>query len=157
MLREEFADFHPHVRAILDAVETVNRWAINVHPPLSSWSEGHVVLIGDSCHMVTPWMAQGAALSMEDSVVLARCLAELGGDKDGIPSVFRRFEATRKLACTSCVQAQSEANTFGRYGEDPTWLYAYDVWTTPIVNPGDGAVQGCDRQVAWAGLLLSGA
>ena len=43
-----------------------------------SWSEGRVVLLGDACHPMTPYMAQGAATAMEDAAVLARCLADVG-------------------------------------------------------------------------------
>jgi len=77
-------------------------------------------------------MAQGAATSMEDAVVLARCLA--GVENDDIEGAFRRYEATRKPR-TSRIQAISSANTWMSGGDDdPTWLYGYDSWTTPLAD-----------------------
>lgn len=134
VLRKEFADFHPHVRKILAQVERVNKWGVNTHEPLKSWTEGRVVIIGDAAHTVTPYMGQGAAQSMEDAVVLARCLAELDGDADGIAGALKRFEAIRKPR-TTMIQEISAANTWGRYGADTTWLYGYDAWTVPLKPP----------------------
>lgn len=131
VLRAEFADFHPHVRRILDQVTRVAKWGVNTHAPLPSWCEGRVTIIGDAAHTVTPYMGQGAAQSMEDAVVLARCLAGLGGDADGVGGAFKRFEATRKPR-TTMIQEISAANTWGRYGADTTWLYGYDAWTVPL-------------------------
>ena len=45
--------------------------------PLPTWSKGRVVLLGDACHPMTPYMASGAAMALEDAVVLARCLDEM--------------------------------------------------------------------------------
>ena len=43
---------------------------------------------------MTPYMAQGAAMAIEDAAVLSRCLD--GVDRDGVASAFRRFEASLK-------------------------------------------------------------
>jgi 2-polyprenyl-6-methoxyphenol hydroxylase-like FAD-dependent oxidoreductase len=40
-----------------------------------SWHRGRVVLIGDAAHCCPPTMAQGAAMSLEDAVVLAELLS----------------------------------------------------------------------------------
>ncbi len=95
------------------------------------WGAGAVTLLGDACHPMTPYMAQGAATSIEDAVVLARCL---DGATD-LPAAFRRYQATRQPR-TARIQAISSANTWMRGGEDdPRWLYGYDPWSTPLVAP----------------------
>ena len=38
------------------------------------WAERNVTLLGDACHPMTPYMAQGAAMAIEDAAVLSRCL-----------------------------------------------------------------------------------
>ena len=58
-LREAFAGFHPDVRAVLEACPAVNKWAIFERDPLPRWVDGNVVLMGDACHPMTPYMAQG--------------------------------------------------------------------------------------------------
>lgn len=126
--QEAFADFHPRVQKITHAVDTVHRWGINTHDPLPTWHAGNVVLIGDAAHPVTPYMGQGAALAMEDAVVLSRSLLD---GSDDVTRAIERFESAR-IERTSTVQRISEANTWGRRGEDTSWLYGYDAWSTPI-------------------------
>jgi salicylate hydroxylase/6-hydroxynicotinate 3-monooxygenase len=68
------------VRAVLEACPDCHKWAILEREPLARWSQGRVVLLGDACHPMTPYMAQGAATSIEDAAVLARCLDETDGE-----------------------------------------------------------------------------
>ena len=129
-LRAAYEGFHPDVRAVLDACPDCHKWAILEREPLPRWSEGRAVLLGDACHPMTPYMAQGAATSIEDAAVLARCLREVNGDD--IEGAFRRYEAHRKPR-TSRIQAISSANTWLRTGEaDTAWLYGYDAWSAPL-------------------------
>jgi salicylate hydroxylase len=44
--------------------------------PTLQWTNGHIALIGDAAHASLPYLAQGAAMALEDACVLARCLAE---------------------------------------------------------------------------------
>ena len=128
-LRAAFAGFHPDVRAVLAAAPEVHKWGIFERDPLPTWRRGRVVLLGDACHPMTPYMASGAAMALEDAVVLARCFDELA-DAD-IEGVFDAYTATRKPRA-SLVQAGSSANTWMRNATDPDWLYGYDAWTAPI-------------------------
>jgi 6-hydroxynicotinate 3-monooxygenase len=126
-MRDAFAGFHPDVRAVLDAAPDVHKWGIFERDPLATWSKGRVCLLGDACHPMTPYMASGAAMALEDAVVLARCIAEI---RD-IEEAFRVYEATRKPRA-SVVQAGSSANTWMRNETNPDWLYGYDAWTAPL-------------------------
>ena len=58
------------------------------------WGEGRVTLLGDAAHPMTPNLGQGACQAIEDAVVLARCVREVG--KDGVPSALRRYEDLRR-------------------------------------------------------------
>ncbi len=129
-LREAYKGFHPHVTGVLNACPDCHKWAILEREPLPRWSDGRVVLLGDACHPMTPYMAQGAATAMEDAAVLARCLTEVEGED--IPGAFARYEAHRKPR-TSRIQAISSANTWMKGGdEDTSWLYGYDAWNVPL-------------------------
>jgi 2-polyprenyl-6-methoxyphenol hydroxylase-like FAD-dependent oxidoreductase len=129
-LRAAYAGFHPDVRATLDACPDCHKWAILEREPLPSWSDGRVVLLGDACHPMTPYMAQGAATSIEDAAVLARCVADAGAED--FEAAFRRYEAHRKPR-TSLIQAISSANTWMSGGDsDTSWLYGYDAWSTAL-------------------------
>jgi 2-polyprenyl-6-methoxyphenol hydroxylase-like FAD-dependent oxidoreductase len=132
-LRAAYAGFHPEVRMVLDACPDCHKWAILEREPLPTWSQGRIVLIGDACHPMTPYMAQGAATSIEDAAVLARCLKDVSVDR--IEAAFKRFEAHRKPR-TSKIQEISSANTWMSGGnDDPGWLYGYDAWTVPLDAP----------------------
>lgn len=133
-LREAYADFHPDVRMVLNGCPDCHKWAILEREPLPTWSQGRVVLLGDACHPMTPYMAQGAATSIEDAAVLARCLENVEGDD--IEAAFKTYEAHRKPR-TSRIQAISSANTWMQNkGQDTSWLYGYDAWNAPL---GDAA------------------
>lgn len=131
-LEAAFAGFHPNARAILAAAPELRKWALVDRDPLPSWGEGRVVLLGDACHPMTPTMAQGAASSLEDAVVLARCLDGVAlGDVD---TAFRRYEASRKER-TSRIQLTTRQNTWMRFKTDTDWVYGYDAWTAPLAGP----------------------
>lgn len=128
-LREAFAGFHPEVQKVLAACPEVHKWAILERAPLASWVNGNAVLLGDACHPMTPYMAQGAAMSMEDAVILGRCLSDEGPGE--IEEALRRFECTRK-ARTSRVQLNSHRNEWMKQATDPDWVYGYDAWSEPL-------------------------
>ena len=129
-MRAAFADFHPDVRAVLNAAPEVYKWGIFERDPLATWRKGRIVLLGDACHPMTPYMASGAAMALEDAAVLARCVAEL----DDVADAFRLYETTRKPRA-SMVQTGSSANTWMRNATNPDWLYGYDAWTAPLMAP----------------------
>jgi 6-hydroxynicotinate 3-monooxygenase len=129
VLRAAFEGFHPQVQHVLNACPEVHKWALVDRDPLPSWAAGNVTLLGDSCHPMTPYMAQGAAMAIEDSAVLSRCLE--GVEREGVADAFRRFEATRKER-TSRVQRTSRTNTWLKDKTDADWVYAYNAWTTPL-------------------------
>jgi 2-polyprenyl-6-methoxyphenol hydroxylase-like FAD-dependent oxidoreductase len=127
-LRAAYAGFHADVRAALDACPECHKWAILEREPLARWSAGRVVLLGDACHPMTPYMAQGAATAIEDAAVLSRCLKEF----PDVEEALRKYEAHRKPR-TSRIQAISSANTWMKTPEaNPDWLYGYDAWSVPL-------------------------
>lgn len=132
-LRAAFAAFHPDVRAVLDACPEVYKWALLEREPLSSWVDRRVALLGDACHPMTPYMAQGAAAALEDSVILARCLAGLkgGAGTAAIQRALLRYESTRKPRASE-IQGTSRQNTWMRRETDPTWVYGYDAWSAEL-------------------------
>jgi 6-hydroxynicotinate 3-monooxygenase len=131
VLRSAFAGFHPQVQNVLASCPSCHKRPLVDHHPLPRWSDGNVTLLGDACHPMTPYMAQGAAMAFEDAAVLSRCLD--GTDRSGVANAFRRFEATRK-ARTSQVQLGSRTNTWLRNETNPDWVYGYDAWTVPLAD-----------------------
>lgn len=131
-LREAFAGFHPEVRNVLQACPSVHKWAIYDRDPLASWHTDRVALLGDACHPMTPYMAQGAATALEDAVVLSRFIEQLGFERLG--EAFAAYEATRKPR-TSRIQGESRSNSWLRRPQDTHWVYDYDAWAVGLPTP----------------------
>lgn len=132
-LRAAYAGFHDEVQAVLRACPEVYKWALLDRDPLPRWWEGRVALLGDACHPMTPYMAQGAASALEDAAVLMRCLE--GVQAGGLQQAFALYEATRKPRA-SAIQTNSSTNTWLLGATDPGWVYGYDAWTAPLGEAG---------------------
>jgi 2-polyprenyl-6-methoxyphenol hydroxylase-like FAD-dependent oxidoreductase len=100
-----FEGWHPQIRRIVSAADTCFIWALFDRDPLPRWSVGRVTLLGDSCHPMYPFMAQGAAQAIEDGATLAALLAA-GGDP---AETLRRYEQLR-LPRVTRLQEMSRAN-----------------------------------------------
>ena len=99
-----FEGWHPQVRRIIGAAETCFIWALFDRDPLPHWSVGHATLLGDACHPMYPFMAQGAAQAIEDGAALAACLA--AGPDDPAASL-RRYERLRLPRVTCCSRCRA--------------------------------------------------
>jgi len=102
----KYEGWHPQIATILNAVDETFKWALFDRDPLPEWTQGRVALLGDACHPMLPYMAQGAAQAIEDGAALAACLKHTAFD---IPSAFRAYVTLRKPRATG-VQERSRAN-----------------------------------------------
>lgn len=75
--------------------------------PESSWIKGRVVLLGDAAHLTTPFVGEGASITIEDAVVLAKELALTGGLRDQrmLDAALRTYERARLPRCSDIVIA----------------------------------------------------
>ena len=96
-LRQTFAGWDPRIERLLKACEECFLWGLFDRAPLPRWSEGRVVLLGDACHPMLPFMAQGAAAAVEDGFVLAR---ELADKAQSWEQALAHYEAQRKPRAT---------------------------------------------------------
>ncbi len=119
-LRRDFSGWHADVQALMANMDTdtLFKWALHDRPPMAAWGKGRVTLLGDACHPTLPFMAQGAAMAIEDGAVLASCLDR--GDE--IAAALARYESLRKPR-TAGVQLGSRRNArvFHLAGL-PAWL-----------------------------------
>ncbi|MEM9599987.1 MAG: FAD-dependent monooxygenase [Pseudomonadota bacterium] len=102
----DFEGWDPVIIRILEQADTLYRWALFDRDPLPQWTDGRVSLLGDAAHPMLPFMAQGAAMAVEDAWALS---AELAGLRTDISEALRRYQ-DRRLARTARVQAGSRAN-----------------------------------------------
>jgi salicylate hydroxylase len=147
----DFAGWHEDVHALIDNIDVHYRWALLGRTPIANWQKGRVVLLGDACHPMLPFMAQGAVMAIEDGVVLARCLGTYGGDHR---TAFSAYEAARVERANRCVVAAdrnrqvfhsdrlTESADAEQYAETQWneakvreryhWLFSFDPVTCPI-------------------------
>jgi salicylate hydroxylase len=128
-LRAAYAGFHQEARALLDASESVTKSALYIRDPLPAWSSGRLTLLGDACHPMMPFMAQGACTAIEDAVILGRTMCDV--DETQIESALKRYEDARK-GRTARVQIGSRGNEWLKQGGNADWVYGYDAWSVPI-------------------------
>jgi salicylate hydroxylase len=88
---------------LLRVPKVFRRWMLRFREPVPRWSEGPVTLLGDAAHLMLQYLAQGAAMAMEDAVCLAACADAADGD---FAAAFQRYEAQR-LVRASRVQISS--------------------------------------------------
>jgi salicylate hydroxylase len=83
----------PSLLDLLALPETWSKWALYDRRPLSNWSRGPVALLGDAAHPMLPFLAQGAAMAIEDAAVAAQCLARMPDDP---AQALRSYAAVRR-------------------------------------------------------------
>ncbi|WP_052130080.1 FAD-dependent monooxygenase [Sphingomonas sp. 35-24ZXX] len=104
-LRAEFAGWGT-ISRLLDRVEAPLRWGLHDRKPMRAWHRDRTVLIGDACHPMLPFLAQGAAMGIEDGFALAQLLPPDGADAE---PALTRFFALRQPR-TARVQAMARSN-----------------------------------------------
>jgi salicylate hydroxylase len=80
------------VRALVSGPSPWQKFAIHTVDPTGPWVQGRIALLGDAAHAMVPFLAQGAAMAIEDAAVLGRCLKTIGD----LPAALAAFEAERK-------------------------------------------------------------
>ena len=146
-LAKDFGGWAPPIPDILASASNCFVWALFDRDPLPKWSEDRVVLLGDACHPMPPFQAQGAAMAIEDAIVLAKCLHAHGVSEASL----KQYERLRKPRTTKVLasaranmgvfhrsNALTQAATYGpmqladklfpdfvRSRQD--WIYGYDV------------------------------
>lgn len=103
-LRQAFSGWHPEVSDLLKSATHTFLWALNGREELTTWHSGRVALLGDACHPMLPFMAQGAAMAIEDAYVLSQCVARYP-----LTEALKHYEQVRKPRATK-IQQMSKAN-----------------------------------------------
>ena len=106
-LKADFKGWHRDIQTLIDTAnkDSLFKWALFDRPPMAQWSKGRVTLLGDACHPTLPFMAQGAAMAIEDGAVLAACLNK----SDNVEENLQTYEDLRKKR-TAGIQNGSRRN-----------------------------------------------
>ena len=100
-LRRAFAGFGHAAETLLSRVESTFLWGLFDHAPLDAWSKGRIGLLGDACHPMLPFLAQGATMALEDAWILAAELDVAESPERGLMA----YEARRRPRATRVQRA----------------------------------------------------
>jgi salicylate hydroxylase len=147
----DFEGWHEDLRNLIRHVEVPYKWALMVHEPLQQWTRGRITVLGDACHSALPYLAQGAAMAIEDGMVLARAVDAHRSDVARAFAVYEaaRVERTTRMVRLAAAQLESmhspalaEAQSGRRHIETEhnenrereklDWLYKYDAVNVPL-------------------------
>lgn len=105
-LKSAIADMAPPMADLMRHVPQWLVWSLYMRPVAARWTRGRMTILGDAAHPVVPFLAQGAALSIEDAAVLAN---ELAATPDDPAKAFERY-AGQRVSRAARVQKASLAN-----------------------------------------------
>lgn len=135
---DAYSDFAPHLLELIDAIPSDDffKWGLYDRPPLECWTNGRVTMMGDAAHPMTPFLGQGAAMAIEDAVVLARAIDEA----PDVETALIWYEETRRergnnVALWSWEEGRALQNpSIASKGAAGYGLLDYDPATTPLVR-----------------------
>ncbi len=100
---EHFADAETSLVRLLQKVPSWTNWPAAFVRPLGSWSSGpHALLVGDAAHATLPYLAQGAAMALEDAALLLEILQSESNAEVAFQKVYMsRSQRTSRLHAAS--------------------------------------------------------
>lgn len=118
-----FRGGHPSMAEMIATTpETaMHRTVIQDRRPVSRWSEGRIVLVGDAAHPVTPDLGQGACQALEDATALSESFAVYGGTPDALQAFARSRQAR-----TARIAERSYETAVLSMVDDAAWCAARD-------------------------------
>tara|TARA_Y100001936_G_scaffold247655_1_gene293964 strand:+ start:33121 stop:34296 length:1176 start_codon:yes stop_codon:yes gene_type:complete len=144
--KSDFEGWNEKVQTIIDMVDrdACYRWSMFKRPRLDFWSSNRATILGDAAHATIPYLAQGAAMAIEDGAVLMRALAQVDDLAEALKlyernridrtaRVVETSDANRELFHLNSVQEIRDAFANRNEGEDRNaWLYSYNPLTVEL-------------------------
>ena len=146
-LKQDLIGWHPAIQAIVDAADDDGcyRWSLHNRPPIRDWSTQRATIMGDAAHPTLPYLAQGAAMAVEDAAVLTRALLR----ETSIPAALQLYQRNRIDRTARVVQVSTDnrrlfhlpsvaemraAFADRKEGDERNkWLYSYNPLTVELL------------------------
>ncbi|EPT00066.1 FAD/NAD-binding domain-containing protein [Fomitopsis schrenkii] len=118
LMKADYTDFEPRVQKLIGLIEGTLEWRLLDRQPLKTWMHpsGKLTLLGDACHPMLPYRAQGAAMAIEDAAVLGTLLSHISL-KAQLPQFVKAYEELRIPRATA-MQNESRLNQHYVHMED---------------------------------------
>ncbi|THU93322.1 FAD/NAD(P)-binding domain-containing protein [Dendrothele bispora CBS 962.96] len=91
-----FKEWEPKLVQLIKRMQSPSRWAIHVVRPLPSYVSGHIALIGDAAHGMTPHQGVGGGQAIEDAYILARILTYKTTTKSTLVAALKVYDEIRR-------------------------------------------------------------
>jgi salicylate hydroxylase len=117
-----FADWHPTVVSLLSHSDQYLKWGLFDRDPLPQWSRGRITLMGDACHPMLPYLAQGACMAIEDGYAVAQVLDQ---GRDNVADALMSYEQLRRER-TARVQLLARARSAENHLREEAAMRARD-------------------------------
>ena len=101
----QFAHYCEKPLKLMRTPPQFTRWILRCREPVDNWIQGRVALLGDAAHLMLQYMAQGAAMAMEDAVALGVACDAADGDFE---RAFKRYQEMRRVRAS---RVQISANS----------------------------------------------
>jgi salicylate hydroxylase len=145
-MKSNFEGWHQDIQTVIDLADKNEcfRWALYNRPVVKTWSTSRATILGDAAHATLPYLAQGAAMAIEDGAVLARCLKDVSETSEALNLFQRnRYDRTKKVVETSNANRKlfhldNEAEIRAYFSDRDEgasrndWLYSYNPLTTDL-------------------------
>ena len=136
-MQQAFAGWHKDVLGLIGEADAAIKWGLFDRAPLPAWTKNRISLLGDAAHAMLPFLGMGAAMAIEDGMILARAFAAETEPRDALA----RYEAAR-LPRTGLLHAKSVEQGELTQARDPD---NYDHGAAPAADP---AILGYDPVTA---------
>jgi len=145
-LKADFAGWHENIQSVIDRADKDScfRWSLYYRPPIARWSTRRATLLGDAVHATLPYLAQGAAMAIEDAAVLTRALQSTNVVADALQlyernridrtsRIVKGADANRTLFHMRDQEKLRQAFAARDEGADRNaWLYSYNPLTVAL-------------------------
>jgi salicylate hydroxylase len=88
----QFAHYCEKPLKLMRTPQKFTRWMLRYRDPIDNWIKGPVALLGDAAHLMLQYMAQGAAMAMEDAVALG---VACDATPNNFEKAFKRYQDMR--------------------------------------------------------------
>jgi salicylate hydroxylase len=105
-VHEKIRSFAQPLKDLVEKSRDWRCWSLSATTPITTWSNGRAVLLGDAAHPVLPFLAQGAVMALEDAVTLAASLSE---GRDGIETSLQNYETARRQRVRRVAEASARS------------------------------------------------
>ena len=145
-LKADLAGWHENIQSVIDRADKDScfRWSLYYRPPIATWSTRRATLLGDAVHATLPYLAQGAAMAIEDAGVLTRALQSTNVVADALQlyernridrtsRIVKGSDANRTLFHMRDQEKLRQAFAARDEGADRNaWLYSYNPLTVKL-------------------------